>query len=255
MKKIILYLCAAVFVLSISACGSSEKVSQEEYDAVVAELEELKKGQEVEDGYAEDESNVNKAADDEETKAESNTQNDNGVEIVAEYTLADSINWYTRHFMVIKNNSSETVDVSSSSIAYDAAGNVLGAEDASLYALGAGCTSVMYEAFEIDGDVDKYDTSITSSSSGYYKSVIQDLTYTQSDISNGAVFQVTNNGSDAAEFVKGYALFIKDGNLVAFDDKYFTDDDYEIKPGVTITKQFDTTKEFDNIQFYLEGRK
>lgn len=27
------------------------------------------------------------------------------VEIIAEYTLSDCIGWYTRHFMVIKNNS------------------------------------------------------------------------------------------------------------------------------------------------------
>ncbi len=68
-----------------------------------------------------------------ETEKESEVLNDAGeVEILAEYTLADSIGWYTRHFIVIKNNTSETVDVSTSSLAYAEDGSMVGAEDASL---------------------------------------------------------------------------------------------------------------------------
>lgn len=65
----------------------------------------------------------------------------------------------------------------------------------------------------------------------------------------------TNNGEDAAEFVKGYALFFKDGELADYEDTYFTDDNSEIKPKDTISKQMTVYDEFDTIEFYLDGRK
>lgn len=201
----------------------------------------------------------NNAAIEQEQETGTNKENaDNsevGVEILKEYTLSDGIGWYTRHFMIVRNNSNETVEISTSSLAYDKDGNILGAEDASFDALGAGCTSVMYEAFDVEGDVAYYETTLNTSSNRYYESVIQDLSYVQNDIENGAVFQVTNNGEKAAEFVEGYALFFKGDQLVAFDNTYFTDDDSEIKPGATISKQLDVYEEFDRIEFYLTGRR
>ncbi len=177
------------------------------------------------------------------------------VEVLAEYTLPDGLGWYTRHFIVVKNNSSETVDISTSSLAYSEDGTMVSAADGSLEALGAGCTSVFYEAFETDADIDHYETTLNTSKSKYYKSVIQDLSYVQNDIDGGAIFQVTNNGNEAAEFVEGYALFFRDGELVEYSNTYFTDDDLEIKPGKTISKQFDSYENFDRIEFYLTGRK
>ena len=91
--------------------------------------------------------------------------------------------------------------------------------------------------------------------SKYYNSVIQDLSYTQNNIEDGAIFQVKNDGESPAEFVEGYALFFLDGKLVEFDTAYFTDDDYEIKPGATITKQFTSYENFDKVEFYLTGRR
>ncbi len=177
------------------------------------------------------------------------------VEVLAEYTLPDGIGWYTRHFIVVKNNSSETVDVSTSSLAYSKDGTMVAVADGSFDALGAGCTSVLYEAFDTDADIDHYDTTLNDSKSKYYDSVIQDLSYIQNDIDGGAVFQVTNNGEKAAEFVEGYALFFKSGELVDYDSSYFTDDDFELKPGKTISKQFNAYKDFDTIEFYLTGRR
>lgn len=192
-----------------------------------------------------------------ESKNDNDKQEENvgNVEVLAEYNLADSIGWYTRHFIVIQNNSNETVDVSTSSLAYDKEGNLLGAADGSFDALGAGCTSVLYEAFEVEGEVDHYETEFNFSKSKYYKSVIQDLEYEQNDLENGAVFKVTNKGEDAAEFVEGYAMFFLGDELVGYESTYFTDDDHEIKPGKTISKQMTSYNDFDSIKFYLKGRK
>ncbi len=177
------------------------------------------------------------------------------VEILAEYTLPDSIGWYTRRFMVVKNNSGNTVDISTSSIAYSKDGKMVSAANSSFDALGAGCTSVFYEAFETSEEIDHYDTDMSVKPSEYYKSVIQDLTYTQNNIKDGAIFQVTNNGKEAAEFVCGYALFFLGDKLVDFDYTYFTDDDSELKPGKTISKQINAYEDFTRIEFYLTGRR
>ena len=156
--------------------------------------------------------------------------------------------------MIIKKNSNATVDVSTSSLAYSADGTMVSAADSSLEALGAGCTSVLYEAFETETQIDHYDTTINVAESEYYESVIQDLEYVQNDIDGGAVFQVTNNGDKAAEFVEGYMLYFLGDQLVDYQSTYFVDDDSEIKPGATISEQLNAYKDFDRTEFYLTGR-
>ncbi len=190
-----------------------------------------------------------------ETQESAAETQESDIEILAEYTLPDSIGWYTRHFIVVKNNLSETVDISTSSLAYAEDGTMVGAADAYFDALGAGCVSVLYEAFETDAKIASYETEINTSPSEYYESVIQDLSYVQNDIDGGAVFQVTNNGEDAADYVEGYALFFAGDELVGYESTYFTDDDSEIKPGKTISKQLTSYDNFDRIEFYLTGRK
>ena len=137
----------------------------------------------------------------------------NKVKIVNEYTLPDGIGWYTRHFMIVENTSDVTVDISTSSVAYSSDGSIISAANSSLYAIGAGCTSILYEPFETNKEVAFYETKIKATASNYYKSVIQDLSYTKNNIDGGAVFQVTNNGDYDAEFVEGYVLFFLNGKL------------------------------------------
>lgn len=263
MKKIISVL-LCICTLFMTACGSSNGISQEEYNKVVAERDELtERISNLESALSnltvneEGELSQESSEQPTENQASSDTREseDCGVEILAEYTLADGIGWYTRHFIVIKNNTSETVDVSTSSLAYAKDGTMVGADDADFDALGAGCTSVMYEAFEVDSEIDYYETELSVSKCKYYDSAIQDLSYVQNDIEGGAVFQVTNNGEKAAEFVKGYALFFKGDELVEYEDVYFTDDDSELKPGKTISKQMKSYAEFDRIEFYMTGRR
>lgn len=179
----------------------------------------------------------------------------NKVKIVNEYTLPDGIGWYTRHFMIVKNTSDVTVDISTSSVAYSSDGSIISAASSSLYAIGAGCTSILYEPFETNKEVAFYETQIKAKASNYYKSVIQDLSYTKNNIDGGVVFQVTNNGDYDAEFVEGYVLFFLNGKLVEFDTAYFTDDSSKIAPGSTIAKQFNAYQNFDTIEFYLTGRR
>lgn len=255
MKKLFTVLLMMSFL--VCGCGGTD-TSQPESGKTESQRDETNEilSSETEMNREEQEDSEKESEEQKGSEQESEILNDDGeVEILAEYTLADGIGWYTRHFIVIKNNSSETVEVSTSSLAYAEDGSMVGAGNAGFDALGAGCTSVLYEAIETDVKIDHYDTKLTASKSAYYESVIQDLSFVQNDIENGAIFQVTNNGEDVAEFVKGYALFFKDGELVDYEDTYFTDDDSEIKPKDTISKQMTAYDEFDTIEFYLDGRK
>ena len=177
------------------------------------------------------------------------------ITVVKEYTLPDGIGWYTRHFMVIRNDSNVTLNVNTSSLAYDSTGAIISAADSEFDALGAGCTSFVCEAFETDETIAKYNTTIKASQSKYYESVIDDISYVTNKIKDGAVMQVTNNGSKAAMFLKGNALFFKGGELVYYEQNYYVDDDSELKPGDTITKQVTCNKDFDSIEFYVDGRR
>lgn len=195
---------------------------------------------------------------DETLKPNANSSSSNeveGVEIVDEYTLTDSIGWYTRRFLIVRNNNNYTVDITTSSLAYSADGSMVSAADGYVDAVGPGCTSIFYEAFETSAQIDHYDTTFNVSKSEYYESVIQDLSYTQNDIDGGAIFQVTNNGSEPAEFVEGYALFFAGDQLVDYQSTYFIDDDSELKPGKTISEQITAYENFDSIEFYLTGRR
>lgn len=258
MKKLIVIMLCTVLV---TGCGAESGISQEQYESVVAERDELKEQvQALENeiaSKAEDNEQKDTSQDIEENNEETTTtkNEEEAIEVLAEYTLPDGIGWYTRHFIIVRNISNETVDVSSSSLAYSEDGTMVGAANASFDALGPECTSVMYEAFETDAEINYYETEIESSKSKYYKSVIQDLSYVQNDIDKGAVFQITNDGEEAAKFVEGYALFFSNGELVGYDNIYFTDDDSEIKPGKTISKQLTSNKDFDFIEFYMTGRK
>ena len=256
MKKIVVMLLGCLILTGCSNSG----ITQEQYESVVAERDALT--QKLESLEA-DVSNIiqrdgGKVSIDEtessETSETKESKNEN-VEVLAEYTLPDGIGWYTRHFIIVKNNSNETVDISTSSLAYSEDGTMVGAANGSLAALGAGCTSVLYESFETSAQISRYELELNTSPSKYYKSVIEDLSFVQNDIDGGAVFQVTNNGKDSAEFVEGYALFFKENELVGYESTYFTDNDSQIKPGKTISKQVTAYKDFDRIEFYLTGRK
>lgn len=174
MKKLF----TVLLMMSVLACGcGGTDTSQPESGKTESQRDEAKEkllSSETEMNREEQEGSEEEREEQKGSEQESEVLNDDGeVEILAEYTLADGIGWYTRHFIVIKNNSSETVEVSTSSLAYAEDGSMVGAGNAGFDALGAGCTSVLYEAIETDVKIDHYDTKLTASKSAYYESVIQ----------------------------------------------------------------------------------
>lgn len=175
------------------------------------------------------------------------------MQVIEEFTYCDGF-WCTYHFVVIKNNSNKPVTISTSTLAYKNDGTLISVSEGYVDIVGPGCTTIYYEAFETTEEISSYDTEMTVDTDVWYECGLNGLTYKQSNIEDGAIFQVTNNGNKAVNFVQGYALFLKDGKIVGWESDYFTDDDYEIKAGKTISKQFSIYEEYDEIKFYLTGR-
>jgi hypothetical protein len=104
--------------------------------------------------------------------------------------------------------------------------------------------------------IDHVKYSMGFDTSPYYSSVISDLESVNSINDKNVVVTVTNNGTQAAQFVEAYALFLdSDGNVVYYDSTYVTDGDSEIKPGATLSKQLTAYNSFDTVEVYFTGRR
>lgn len=161
----------------------------------------------------------------------------------------------TQYFLVIKNNSSETVEIGGNGTAYDEGGNSIGAANFSIDVLGPGETSIGYFYFNDVSGIAKVDYQLTYSQESMYSPVIKNLNIQQTLNDKNVIVSVTNNGDYAAQFVEAHALFFDaENNVIATDSTYVTDDDSEIKPGATISKQLDARSGYDHAEVYFTGR-
>nr|MCR4746255.1 FxLYD domain-containing protein [Lachnospiraceae bacterium] len=174
---------------------------------------------------------------------------------IKEYAYEDSIG-STTYYLIIKNNSDETVKISGNATAYDSLENVIGAGDCSVDVLGPGEETIAYFFFDFVSGLDHIDYKLNYSESDYFEPVINELSMEQNINDNNVVVTVTNNGTEAAEFVEVYALFFdQHNNIVGTSSAYAIDDDSELKPGESISKQLDIYDSFDHVECYLTGRR
>lgn len=254
LKRLCCWGLAAVFVCSaLTGCADGESGDLE------AQIEELKK---------ENEKILNKKNDgkgelaEEGTKAASSAEGLPSVpyspvealEVIKEYSYEGSDKTY--HIMIVKNTGEKTVDLSSESIAYDKENNILGASYGEVKAVGAGCTSILYEYYTGISGISYYKTNFSKTEDDYYKSVLE---YLKSDISvseDKVLVTCKNTGSETAEYVEAKVLFFDDnGKLVYFDERYLTDDNHEIKPDFAISQYISCKVPFSSAEVYLTGRR
>ncbi len=161
----------------------------------------------------------------------------------------------TYDYVVIANNSDKTVGIKGNGLAKNSDGGVIGAANMSIDILAPGEESVGFFYFSGVKGVDKVDYTMFYDTDPYYAPVINDLSVDASINENNVIAIVTNNGEKAAQFVEVYCLFMDaDNNILRADSTYITDNDYEIKPGATISGQLDCRDAFDHVELYLTGR-
>ncbi len=177
---------------------------------------------------------------------------------VKEYSYIDSIDttWYC---MEITNNSSVTVSVETNVTAKDKKGKTIGAASESEDAIEAGYTVCLMHMFD-NAEPESYDYTLSVKEDEYNEPVLSDLSYETSDTGGKVIISCTNNGAEPARFVQGNVLFFSGKKLIGHSSAYFTDDDFELKPGNTISKEFDyygyyKRKKYNKFKVYLTGRK
>lgn len=255
MRKMFKFLPVMIICLSLCACGGStgNTVSKEEYDKVIAERDSYKE-------QLETLSNTEKPAKDNPEPEDVNSPGLSGTDLnkqvkVKDYSYVNSIGttWYC---MEITNNSSVTVSIETNVTAKDKKGKTIGASSESENAVEAGYTVCLTHMFD-DAEPESYDYTLSVKEEEYHSPVLSDLSYETSDTGKKVIVSCTNNGSEPAEFVEGTILFFSGKKLLGHSSAYFTDDDSELKPGNTISEEFDYygNKKYNKFKIYFTGRK
>ena len=158
------------------------------------------------------------------------------------------------HFIAIKNNSDQTLSISTNSIAYNESGDKIGAGSGSLDALGPQREQLVIEYFENVSDVDHFETTISASKSKWHEDATGNIDVEADIFDDKAILTCTNNGDRAVDFVEGRVIFLKDGECVGYDTHYFNDEEGKLKSGESLTKQFDYYDgTFDEAKYYIIG--
>ena len=168
---------------------------------------------------------------------------------VTEYSYTEFYTLFT--LLVIKNNSCFDIEISAKVKYYnlydeliwedEKIGGVLASNSEMLLSLN---TAVSYATVE-------YELSVEEAT--YRKSAVHELSCESIKEQTKAVVSVTNNGEEAAKLVTAHVLFFNGDKLVSHIIGFFYDDDYELKPGETMTETLDCRKEYTSVRVFLSG--
>lgn len=266
MRKFFSILLTAILVLALTACGGSG-ISQEDYNALVAERDALQ----MQVAEMQEQLDALTAAAFESDNSSSlppSTSDGTGVAspspagtfdaegiaaelIVHQYVYVSSTKrpWV---FLVVENTSEYTLSITADLKTFGTDGGLLNAKSSDEDAVGAGQTTILTYLLDEAFETSEYEVSVSEDT--WYTPVTQNLTYESSSASKKEIVTVTNNGDITAKFVEAHVLFFSGGTLVGYDSMYFTDDDSELKPGKSITKELRCYAAYDSIIVVFTGR-
>lgn len=261
MKKLILIFLA--FVLVMTGCSSG--VSQAEYDAVVAERDEALAQVEI---LKEQLNTLEQAQTIETVSEEDITEETEPVETtppeenIADLLEIETVKWHKHYInaddyhcdLIVTNNSHQRVRASFSIKYFDESNNIIGIDDASTEALGPGETHLIIAENESPYDHAEVTVANAKAEDRYIGSL--ENVSCNDYLVNGekVIFEVTNNGDAAIEFVKADVLFYNGTDVVDHDYAYAIDDDNELKPGATLMDEVSTNKSFTSYRIFYYGR-
>lgn len=154
------------------------------------------------------------------------------------------------YVLVITNNSPVTVTINTNVVGKDSEGNNIGAESGYAEAIESGHSAVISHLF-YDSQPESFEYTLETSEASFYQSASSDIIYEENDTGNGIVMTCTNNGEEAASGVEGTVLFFLGEELVYCETQYFSDSDFELKAGASLTEEFDCDESYDSYQIYI----
>ncbi len=162
----------------------------------------------------------------------------------------------TYHIFEITNNSGKTLEININENAKNYSGEVIGASSVSQEDVPSGCTVFITNYFSDVTGVQSYDTTITAKEEDFYIPVIQDINVSVKDRGDKAIVTVANNGSLAAEFVEGTAVFFEGDEVVYTSSHYFDNDSFYLMPGASISEQMNAYSTFyTDVKVHVTGRR
>lgn len=170
---------------------------------------------------------------------------------ITEYSCKNS--WWPYYFLVIENTSNYNLEVSADVRFYNEANQLIGAKSAEQEAFEKNTKTLLY--FSCDEDFANVEYILSVDEEKNYECVVSELSYETTSAKDKEIVSVTNNGNEAADFVKLYALFFDGDRVVDFQQTYFVDDGFGLEAGKTITKEIHCFEEYDSVQFFLTGRR
>jgi hypothetical protein len=175
---------------------------------------------------------------------------------VQEYSCVvdDSFMYYV---MYITNNSDKVVSAEMNVTAIDSDGSMIGSSSDGVNAIAPGQTSGIWTTFDEWDSIQSFEYTLTVSEETSYSPVYDDLSVNYDTTDNGIVAQITNNGTNAAEFVWMDVVYLKDGAMVGFSELSFMDDDSQLLPGVTLSDEGTCYYDggFDDVVIAVNGRR
>ena len=171
------------------------------------------------------------------------------VRVTSEYSYTNSLDKELL-YLIVQNDSNKTLDISANVKAINTAGQLVGAKTDSENGVPAGEKTIL--SFSFDEPFSKIEYVLDASVSRYTP-VIQNLSYISQSALDKEIITVTNNGDAVARFVEAHCLFFDGNELVYYKSSYFTDNDYEIKPGKEITKELKSYSDYDSTVIVLTG--
>ena len=172
------------------------------------------------------------------------------VRVMNEYSYTNSLGKESL-YLIVQNDSNKTLDISANVKALNTAGHLVGAKTDSEKCVPAGEKTIL--SFSFDEPYSKIEYVLDASVSSYTP-VIQNLSYVSQSALGKEIVTVTNNGNVVANFVQVHCLFFDGDELVYYNSSYFTDSDYELKPGKEITKELRSYSDYDSTVIILTGR-
>lgn len=159
-------------------------------------------------------------------------------------------------FVTVKNNSGADVKATINAIAYGASGETLGTDESTIDVVGPDETAIAgINFYGIEESIDHFDYEVSYERCKYYESILSSIKADAAINGSNVVLMVTNEGDKVAQYLNAYVLFMDaNNNIVDYANNYITDDNGELKPGDTISAQFNCGGEFDHIECYFDGR-
>lgn len=134
---------------------------------------------------------------------------------------------------------------------YDKDKNIVDCQQEDIEAVGAGETAC--RAVYANEKFDSYTYDFVAEELTSYEAVTKDLKLTAKEKDSKIEYSVTNNGDKTACFTEVHTLFFKGDEIYDYDKSYVGDDNSEIAPGATETKEVFNSNGTDRYEYYLNS--